>query len=527
MALISFNNLGARGIITDLAPNELPLDAWSGGKNVRFTQLGVERTLGNQNVYGTPSTEPLAAFRTAIGENIAWAYFGDAKAYSTNGDTQYDITRAVGGDYTVSPARKWNGGNFNGLVIANNGYDVPQVWSPTAYSTQLIDLPNWPANFTARMLRPFGNFLVAMDLTVGGVHKATALRWSHPADPGTVPASWDITDETKDAGEWYLNETTGACIDLVSLRNDGIIYKFDAIHRMQYVGGVYIFSFSKVSSTIGMPAPRCAVEVLPGLHIFWSGDDVLKFDGQNFASVIDSRCKKQLQNISDSTYQATFMAYNPAKSEIWLCWAEDVGNPYRATKALIFNWITGAWGVKDLPSGFNFIVTGPVNPTTSTVGDEWGTDAGTWDSDTFAWGDSLQSRVTSRLLGGTQTNLTFEGIGYQVNGVDYESYVERTGFGIPFKQGQPPDISSWKFCREIWPRMWGDAGTEIEVTIGTQTEISDDVTWGTPQTFVIGRDTKVNCTASGRLFGIRFRSTSGAPWTLNGYDLEVQRSGGY
>jgi hypothetical protein len=366
-----------------------------------------------------------------------------------------------------------------------------------------------------------------MDLTVSSVAKPTALRWSHPADPGSVPASWDITDQTKDAGEWYLNETPGKITDLVSLRSDGIIYKADSIHRMQYVGGVFVFKFSKVATNIGMPAPRCAIEARPGVHIFWTGDDMLLFDGQSFQSVVTAKCQRWLQNIPDNTYESAFMVHNPQKSEVWFCWPEDEGNPYRATKALVFNWMTQAWGVRDLTDGFNFITTGPIDPTPAVTTDTWTNDTDVWDNDTTVWGESQQARSSTRLLGGRQSALMYEDTGFTFNGSNYESIVERIAFGIPFDQDQSPDISTWKFCREIWPRVSGDPGTTLNVTIGTMTEVGQSVVWGDPQPFVVGVDTKVNCTASGRMFGIRFSSTGAGNWTLHGFDLEVQRSGGY
>lgn len=527
MPLISFKNLGARGIITDLAANELPLDAWSGGKNVRFSPAGVERTLGNQYVYGTPAAEPLAAFQTAIGANAVWSYWTANRAYSTDGVTQYDITRATGGNYTVSPKRKWTGGNFNGLVVANNGFDIPQVWAPSSISSKATNMANWPTGLTCGVLRPFRNYLFAMDLTVGGVHKPAALRWSHPADPGSVPISWDIADQTKDAGEIYFNETSGKCVDVVSLRNDAIVYKTDAIYRMQEVGGLYIFKSQKISSQVGIPASRCAIEVRPGVHILWTGEDVLMFDGQQFHSIAASKVQGRVRNISDNTYESAFMVYNPQRSEVWLCWSEDESNPYRATTALIFNWITGAWGYRDLGAGFNFITFGAVEVNYSVPNDTWANDTGVWDNDSFAWGESIASRSSTRLLGGTETRLTYEDFGFSFNGAAYESYVERKALGIPFRQDQPPDISSWKFCREIWPRMSGDPGTQIEVSIGSMTEIGDTVTWAAPQIFTIGTDVKVNCTCSGRMFALKFRAVGSGHWALHGYDLEVQRSGGY
>jgi hypothetical protein len=290
---------------------------------------------------------------------------------------------------------------------------------------------------------------------------------------------------------------------------------------------VYIFKFPKVAAFVGMPTPNCAVEVRPGTHIFWSGDDILMTDGQTFKSVIDGKCRQKIQGIADTVYRSVSMVYNPQRSEIWLCWSENESVPRLATTALVLNWVTGAWGIRELgTSGFNFITTGVVDPSAGTD-ETWASVTGTWADDTARWNESATSRSTLRLLGGTQTQLTYEDTGYTLFGNTYESVVERIAFGIPFKQNQPPDISSWKFCREIWPRMSGETGTEIEVTIGSMREISDTVTWEAPQTFVIGQDTKVNCTCSGRLFALRFKSAAAARWVLHGYDLEVNFAGSF
>lgn len=528
MALISFANLGAKGLVSDLAPSELPLDAWSSAKNVRFTPLGVEKVQGNTAIYGTPTVEPLSAFPVEAAGTSTWIYGSDKKLYIIDGTTHYNVTRQTLGvdvDYSASATTKWTGGHFNGIVIANNPNDVPQSWIPGTVSTKATDLANWPGTLKCHVMRPYKNFLVAMDLTSSGTRTQTGLRWGHPAAAGSVPSSWDITDATKDAGEWYLNETSGAIVDLVSLRDDGIIYKTDGIWRMQFIGGQYIFRFTKIATGVGMPSSRCAVEFSPGQHFVWIGDDVVVFDGQSFSSIMTSRVQGVLGTIPTSSYQSVFAVCNTAKKEVWLCWPADGANPNRVRKALIWNWITGAWGVKDL-SYLNFIVPGFVDPTTTGT-NTWASDTNTWDSDTSSWDESVATPVATRLLAGTASQLLYENSGNQMLGVDYESYVERVAFGIPFEQDRPPDISAWKFCREVWPRISGKAGTQIEVTMGFMTEINGAITWDAPQMFTIGTDVKVNCTLSGRMYGIRFRSTGPGDWTLHGYDLEVDYAGGY
>ena len=189
MALVSFGNLGQAGLLTDLAANELPLEGWTDASNVRFTGLGVEKVGGSQDIYGTQTVEPLYALPILVAGNYTWAYAGTTKLYTLDGTTQYNITRqtaAVDVDYAATNAAKWSGGNFNGIGIFNNGVDVPQSWIPTGLATKATDLANWTSGLLCQTLRPFKNFLVAMNLTVSGTSYPTSIRWSHPADPAAV-----------------------------------------------------------------------------------------------------------------------------------------------------------------------------------------------------------------------------------------------------------------------------------------------------------------------------------------------------
>ena len=84
---------------------------------------------------------------------------------------------------------------FGGIPILNDGFDVPQAWIG-AYSTalKLVDLPNWPSGMRAEVLRNFGSYLVAFNITDplttsadGGHIFPHLVQWSNPAEPGTVP----------------------------------------------------------------------------------------------------------------------------------------------------------------------------------------------------------------------------------------------------------------------------------------------------------------------------------------------------
>ena len=60
------------------------------------------------------------------------------------------------------------------------------------------------------------------------------VKWSHQADPGTVPASWDETDPALDAGEKTLSDSPGDNITGMQLGEDFIVYKYETCHVMRY-----------------------------------------------------------------------------------------------------------------------------------------------------------------------------------------------------------------------------------------------------------------------------------------------------
>jgi hypothetical protein len=454
-----------------------------------------------------------------------WLYAGTGKAYCYENGAEYDITRATGGDYSASALTRWSGGVLGGVPFVNNGVDAPQMWATPLGANKLAALTNWPASTTAKVLRPFKQYMVALDVTKSGVRYPTLVKWSHPADPGSVPSSWDETDATKDAGEYPLSETMGYAIDCVPLRDVNVVYKEDSVWGMQLIGGEYIFRFYKMFTSFGMPAKDCAVEFASGKHVVFTGNDLLVHDGQQAVSILDGKMRKRLSSISFDNYKYCYTAANPVQREVWFCWrdATTTGAP---TQALIWNYSTGTIGLRDLPEA-NFISIGRIDATVYAGADSWGADTETWDTDTSIWGDTAFDIVHASMVGFTDSKILRFNSGETFDGTSMLSYIKRTGIGVPFKQNMPPDISSWKFCRNIWPRITGTVGGIVTVTLGQQSKVNGDVTWETPVDFRIGVDTKIDCRLSGRTFAIKIESNTDINWQLYGYDLDVDMLGTY
>lgn len=527
--IFGINDAGAVGIIKDKMPHELPPNAWSGGNNVRFSDGYAQKTDGYAAVFGAPSIAPYAILPVPAQNTYNWIYAGLDKVYVFDGNTHTNITRQSAGvdvDYTGTVDNGWTGGVLGGIPILNNGVDPPQMWNPATIGTKLDLLTNWPGSTTCEVIRVYKQFLVGLNLNKSGVRYPTTLKWSHPADPGTVPISWSETDPTKDAGEYTFSETGDWLVDCLPLRDTNVVYKENTVWSMQHIGGVDIFRFSKMFGTFGALSKNAVTEFLTGRHLVLTQGDVVVHDGQSVESVITTKWRRWIsQNINQYAIGHSFVVANTPREEVWIC--IPTGTSELPDVALVWNWRTGAIGRRELPL-VSHIAQGLVNLTTPGV-ESWDSDTDTWDSDTTVWGEKLYTSAEPGFLMAVPGLPALYKADYTTDnaGVAQEAYLERTGIGIPLKQGLPPDFTSMKFIQNIWPRIDGTVGGVVKVSVGTQMEIGGAVTWRREQNYVIGTTQHIDCFLSGRLLAIKFSSDTSLQWRLHGYEVDVDLGGNY
>ena len=537
--ILTISNLSQYGIVKDVQPHELPASAFTDGKNVRFRDGYAERFSGHLAAFGTPTVAPYFLLPVPRPSDYYWIYGGLTKVYVVNsGGTHTNITRettpASGTDvnYNATVDLNWTGGVLGGVPFLNNAIDPPQVWEPVSTGQRLLPMDyvtgssTWASVvYSCRAMRTFKDYLVALDIDKNGTRYPTMVKWSHPAVAGAQPVSWDETDTTRDAGEYSISQTPGYVLDCLPLRDTNIIYKEDSVWGMQYIGGVFIFRFFQIFRDIGALSRRCAVEFQAGQHALFGSGDCVIHDGQTMRSILSQKLRSWLFNQMDPQYLArSFTALVWESKEVWFCYV-PVGETL-PTQAVTWNWESNAVGVRDLPS-VTSLEQGQIFVTS--VSDTWdGGPATTWDGGTDTWGErGYQLSQPEPLAASPGDTLLHElNNGLQFNGTDYESYVERTGLGLPpANSGSLPDISSMKFCRRVWPRIEGTNGQTVEVTLGAQNTIDGSVTWQNPIDYVIGSSARIDTRLRGRMLAYRVRTTSAVDWRLLGIDFDVDKSG--
>ncbi|WP_212646386.1 hypothetical protein [Delftia sp. PE138] len=508
----TFADIGKVGIVKDVQPQEIPITAWSDGANIRFRDGGVERMKGELKVFDTPTTIPYWLQPYYQGGKRYWIHAGLSAVFADDGVLRTPITPSPAPSGAVDD--RWTGGVLNGVLIANNGKDVPWYWGGTGVLTVL---PGWPATMRAMSVRPFKNFLVALSVLKGANRFSQMVKWSDAAVPGAVPQSWDETDKTKLAGELDLAEEPSLLVDQLPLGDVNIIYKENSMYAMRATGGSDVFSFQRLPGAVGALARGCMAQTPMG-HVVLTHGDVILHSGQGPQSIISGKMRAWLFRQIDSVNRSrAFVVANPPFKEVWICFPE-LGKE-SCTLACVWNWEENTWSIRSLR-----------NVTCGAIGQLDPGTTNTWESQNYAWADAAQawnedplSPAQERLLlGSTAPIINAVEITGTINGTAYTSVVERTGIAL-----DGPD--KVKTVRGLRFRAQGAQGTRIQVEIGGQMSVEDQVQWSPAVTHTIGSNPygQIDSFANGRFIALRITSLDNQPWRFQSYDWDYAITGRY
>jgi len=494
----------------DTPAYDLPLDVWSAGQNIRFNDGATEKFSGESPVFGTPLFDPNWFIPVGYGANYYWLYADTTGVAVTDMSAHNDITPAAG--VTGNINTNWNGGLINNYAVLNNGVDAP-IWWDGAPSNIMTALPAWPANQTAEVIRPYKNYLIAMNISDASGDFPDMVHWSDAAPTGSVPASWDETDPTKDAGKYEISDTQGEIVDGAALGDLFVVYKRQSCHTIQFIGGQFIFKFRQLYGDMGILATNCVAEV-NGRHLVLTTDDLVVHDGTSARpiSILDNKARSWLFNaINKDTYHRSYIAPQHRKREMWICF--PTGASEYANTAIVWNYEDDTIGVRDIPSA-RYAAPGIVDPGEAA---NWDADSQAWDDDITQWDDSAYAPTAFALLIGDQANSQFLEADKtnQFDGDDFISYATRESMPLI-------DRHNLKLIKAVYPRMTSSGNPTVQIRVGVQLHGTDAVSWGAEQDFVVGVDDKLDCLLKGRYVSFQVKSSGDVNWKLHSFDFEIE-----
>lgn len=498
------------GFTADLTPEEIGAGVWSSVSNMRFNNGYAERFKGTAQVFATPSVTPY--FITPYTTNTAryWVHCGLNAVFADDGTTRTNIT---GTPPAGAIDNRWTGGSVNGVLVLNNGVDQPMYWAGTG---TLATVGGWDANWRAKVVRPFKNYIVALGITKSGTAYPNMVKWSTTLNPGAITGAgdWDETNPAKDAGELDLAETPDMMVDCLPLGDVNIIYKERSAYAMAYVGQPYIFRFQRIPGDVGMLAPGCAVQTPLG-HVVLSAGDVNLCDGNGFTSIANGMVRNYIfTNIDATNYKRSFVTANPQKNEVWVCF--PFGSSEACNKAAVWNWIDKVWSLRELTDA-TYGAFGQINyaGTTST----WAGDSDTWATDATTWNQNEYSPAEARLLMSHSTTLiSMVDQGTTELGSLITANLTRTQMTLD-------DPGTVKTVTGIRPQIDGNSGATVQISIGASMYPDASPTWSNPQTFTLGQSIKIDSFATGRYIAVKFANGDYSAWRIKSYQIEFTKAG--
>lgn len=508
-----------RTVNRDRPADVLPLDEISAARNIvpedrLLRQSGGSAQIGPEPLLYAPRW--LLATQTDV--DAYWIAAGDGGVCVTDLDTlNADITPAAFQNVKgiTSP---FTGGVIEQNPVINARNSGPYWWDRLP-ANPMQPLPDWPVGDLADSVRPFREYLVAMNILASGTRIPDLLRVSDAAPPGLVPQSWTPGVDSQ-AVERSVAFRPGGLVDGMELVDRFYIYKTASVYLLQLIGGQFIFSTRPVFATFGALARNCIAE-WRGQHVVLSDGDLIIHDGINAQSLIDERVRREIfDNLDGASQENSYIYLNAALEQVAVC-RPRAGEEY-PSEAWVISLTDGTVGQVELLPTTPHVGYGIVSPNAGDLELTWAEKTTTWATDPTRWDQVAFLRTADQPIAAENENTRLWELtdGTEQGGGPLTSKIERSGITLD-------QADRRKYCRRVWPSFDATLGATLQIEIGSHDHLDEPVTWNTPQDFVVGTTKFINVDVQGYLLAYRISSTSQLPWRVTNMELEVEVMGRY
>ena len=372
MANLPIRGLGSVGFVPDVSPYDLPLNAYSRADNVLFEDGKLKRGFVLRTVYDF-ATDYVTTSSIVSKDNTGQDNFYvcnlslDVRRYS-NGvftsqiDSNYSTITTPSGAGTATnsallgdvvyfnkagskPIYKLTGENFFRELYPKAGAEagVTSTWGSSG------------TTWTCNALRPFGDFMVALNMSEGAASYPARVRFSDPVTIGQPALNWDAADTTNSAGFTDLAQLEGGIVDGLSLNNQFIIYGKNEAWLMEFVGGQFIMNFRRLYADQGVININCVKEI-DNNHYVFGADDIYRHNGTQKESICDGRVRDFIfDNMAAGMENRCFVHHSERFKKLFFCfqstdpYAEWIHNSY-CNRAAVYDYAANTWSFMDLPN---------------------------------------------------------------------------------------------------------------------------------------------------------------------------------
>ena len=353
MPTLPIRDLGGVGIATDPNPYNLPINGFTLGKNVRFDEGKVKRAPVFRNIKDSLGFNPRGAFGIVGNSTNFDTVIMVSDDYAIKEYANGTVTDVSGSITAGADPRPFTFSNLADVVYINRPDIVPSCRLPGGiYFTPLA---NWDSTWRCEALRPFGDFLLALNVTEGTTNYPNRVRFSDIVLANQIPSTWDAALTTASAGFNDLVSMTSPIVDGQPLGTNFVLYSNSEAIMMDFVGGQFLFNFRKLFSDDGIINQNCVVEA-EGKHFCFGTNDIYVHDGNTKQSICDEITRQFIfSGLNNKNADRCFVHHNKLLGEIYFCYQSgdslvDFVDTARCNRAATYNYKNNTWSFLDLPN---------------------------------------------------------------------------------------------------------------------------------------------------------------------------------
>lgn len=545
MALPKIRNLGQYGVIADIDAYDLPPTAFSFAKNVRFRNNRVSQAPAYKIIERLTTTDPrfVVSVQETSGQDLLFTGYTSGRVYRAQNGAETDVS--ISG-YTTSVAEgTWSSAYLANILYVNRQDRAP--WMFTSSGSTFVPMANWPSGWTCNLLRAQGGALWAFGVTQAGVSNPTMVCTSSFAAPNSEPQYWlpFVSGVVTNATQNILSEMQGPIMDAQPLGNDMIVYGLNQCWRFTADFSGLIWDNFKLPFQKGALSANCSVEI-NSKHYVFGPTDIWTHDGVTEQSICDQRVRDLIYgSINMSSSNRCYVYHNPQLFEIHFCYVSvDAftafsGNiPDGCNRAAIYNYKSDTWVFGDLP--VTYMATQANTSSSQTYASTsltYATAAGSY----LSYADA--SKRCTVMVGNTTTglatgqNLTATLYAYDmfgansITGFPVDSvvmtavypYLERQGIDLD----EAFDLEGYKQFNYLVPQGRIDLSSTatIDFAVGSSNSYIEEASFDPWMGYDGEANYKIDMNEAGKYLAIKIRFLDYKPFTLSGYDINLQETG--